>query len=93
MLKNDINEVILEISVNTLYLKPIGSPEPPTYSPEYKGLSLAFTLVIAADIMVMTEPLTKGNHTVHFKSSLICSDPDCSDPNYVQDLKYNIIAQ
>ena len=48
---------------------------------------------VADGFYIITEPLTKGNHTVHFKSSLICSDPDCSDPNYVQDLKYNIIAQ
>jgi hypothetical protein len=42
---------------------------------------------------VLTEPLPKGNHTVHFKSSLICSDPDCAEPNFAQDIKYNIIAE
>jgi len=48
---------------------------------------------VADGFYIITEPLTKGPHSIHFKSSLICSDPDCSDPNYVQDLKYNIIAE
>ena len=42
---------------------------------------------------VLTEPLPKGNHTVHYKSSLICLDPDCAEPNFAQDIKYNIIAE
>jgi hypothetical protein len=49
--------------------------------------------VVADGFYILTEPLTKGNHSVHFKSSLICLDPDCSDPNYVQDVQYNIIAK
>ena len=42
---------------------------------------------------VLTEPLTLGNHTVHFKSSLICSDPGCAEPNFAQDINYNIVAK
>jgi hypothetical protein len=42
---------------------------------------------------ILTEPITEGNHTIHFKSSLICLDPDCSEPNFVQDVKYNIVAR
>ena len=42
---------------------------------------------------IITEPLAKGTYTIHFKSSLICSDPDCADPNFVQDIKYTIIAE
>ncbi|RPI82948.1 MAG: hypothetical protein EHM34_06100 [Nitrosopumilales archaeon] len=49
--------------------------------------------VVADGFHIITEPLAKGNHTIHFKSSLICSDPDCADPNFVQDLNYNIIAK
>jgi hypothetical protein len=41
---------------------------------------------------IITEPLAKGTHVIHFKSSLICPDPSCSDPNFAQDIKYNIIA-
>jgi hypothetical protein len=48
---------------------------------------------VADGYYILTEPLSTGNHTVHFKSSLICSEPDCVDPNFVQDIKYNIIAK
>lgn len=49
--------------------------------------------VVADGFYILTEPLAKGNHTIHFKSSLICSDPDCGDPNFVQDINYAIIAK
>jgi hypothetical protein len=49
--------------------------------------------VVADGRYVITEPLPKGNHTVHYKSSLICPDPDCAEPNFAQDIKYNIIAK
>ena len=42
---------------------------------------------------IITEPLTKGNYSVHFKSSLICLDPGCAEPNFAQDIKYNIVAE
>jgi hypothetical protein len=42
---------------------------------------------------IITEPLAKGNYPIHFKSSLICPDPDCAEPNFAQDIKYNIIAE
>jgi hypothetical protein len=29
----------------------------------------------------------------HIKSSLICLDPDCVEPNFATDVKYNIIAE
>jgi len=48
---------------------------------------------VANGFYILTEPLATGNHTIHFKSSLICSDPDCADPNLVQDVKYNIVAE
>ena len=47
---------------------------------------------VADGYYIITEPLTRGNHTIHYKSSLICSDPDCADPNFVTDVKYNVIA-
>jgi hypothetical protein len=49
--------------------------------------------VIGDGFYIITEPLTKGNYSVHFKSSLICLDPDCAEPNFAQDIKYNIIAK
>jgi hypothetical protein len=48
----------------------------------------------AADgFYILTEPLKNGTYPIHFKSSLICSDPDCADPNFVQDIQYKIIAE
>lgn len=52
-----------------------------------------WTKAVTDGFYILTEPLTKGSHTINFKSSLICPDPDCSDPNYVQDVNYNIIAK
>ena len=49
--------------------------------------------VIGDGFYIITEPLTQGNYSVHFKSSLICLDPDCAEPNFAQDIKYNIIAE
>ena len=51
------------------------------------------TTASADGFYVVTEPLSKGNHTINFRSSLICSDPDCADPNFAQDITYNIIAE
>lgn len=48
---------------------------------------------VADGYYIITEPLAKGNHTVNYKSSLICSDPDCAEPNFVIDIEYNIIAK
>jgi len=42
---------------------------------------------------IITEPLQKGNYPVHFKSSLSCTDPNCAEPNFAQDIKYNIIVE
>jgi hypothetical protein len=49
--------------------------------------------VVADGFYILTEPLTNGSYPIHFKSSLICPDPDCADPNFVQDITYNIIAE
>ena len=49
--------------------------------------------VVADGFYTVTEPMTSGNHTIHFKFSLICPDPECAEPNFAQDIKYNIIAE
>ena len=49
--------------------------------------------VVADGFYIITEPLIKGNYSVHFKSSLICPDPGCAEPNFAQDIKYNIVAE
>jgi hypothetical protein len=48
---------------------------------------------VADGFYILTEPLKNGTYPVHFKSSLICPDPDCSDPNFVQDIQYTIVAE
>ena len=49
--------------------------------------------VVADGFYIITEPVTKGDYSIHFKSSLICPDPDCAEPNFAQDIQYNIIAE
>jgi hypothetical protein len=49
--------------------------------------------VVADGFFILTEPLTPGNHTVQYKSSLICPDVGCVEPAFAQDIKYNIIAK
>jgi hypothetical protein len=51
------------------------------------------TKAVADGYYIMTEPLQKGNNTVHYKSSLSCLDPGCAEPNFAQDIKYNIVAE
>ena len=51
------------------------------------------TKAIADGYYVITEPLPKGNYTVHYKSSLICSVSACLETNFAQDIKYTIIAE
>jgi hypothetical protein len=51
------------------------------------------TIAAGDGFYIMTEPLAKGTYLVHYKSSLICTQPDCVDPNFAQDITYTIIAQ
>jgi hypothetical protein len=51
------------------------------------------TKAVADGYYIMTDPLPKGNHTVHYKSSLSCLDPGCAEPNFAQDINYNIITE
>jgi hypothetical protein len=51
------------------------------------------TKAVADGYYVITEPLTKGNYPIHYKSSLSCLDPGCAEPNFAQDINYNITAK
>ena len=51
------------------------------------------TTGVADGYYIMTDPLQRGNYTVHYKSSLSCLEPGCAEPNFAQDIKYNIIAE
>jgi len=48
---------------------------------------------VADGFYIITEPLAKGTYTIQFKSSLLCQETDCSEPNFAQDIKYTIIAE
>ena len=48
---------------------------------------------VADGFYIITQPLAKGTYPIHFKSSLLCQEADCSEPNFAQDIKYTIIAQ
>jgi len=49
---------------------------------------------VAADgFYILTEPLTAGNHTVHFRSSLLCTEVGCAEPAFAADVLYNIVAR
>jgi hypothetical protein len=49
--------------------------------------------VVADGFYIITEPLQKGTYQIQFKSSLICTGEECAEANFVQDIKYNIIAE
>jgi hypothetical protein len=51
------------------------------------------TTAVADGYYIMTDPLQKGNYTVHYRSSLSCLEPGCAEPNFAQDIKYNIISE
>ena len=48
--------------------------------------------VVADGWYLITEPIAKGNHTIHFKSSL-SSDPTSEEPPYGTDVTYHINAE
>ena len=51
------------------------------------------TRAVADGFYILTQPLAKGTYLIHFKSSLICTEPDCDTPNFANDITYTIIAQ
>ena len=56
-------------------------------------LALAPPSLLADGYYVITEPLATGNYTIVYKSSILCAGVDCTAPNFVQDVTYNIIAE
>ena len=64
-------------------------PDNATYGIMKGGVSKS----VADGRYIITEPLAKGTYIIHFKSSLICQEPDCVEPNFAMDIKYTIIAE
>jgi hypothetical protein len=48
---------------------------------------------VADGYYVITEPLQKGNYVITYKSSLVCPGVDCLQPNFAQDMTYNVIVE
>jgi hypothetical protein len=57
------------------------------------GATEGISKAVADGYYVITQPLAKGTYTIQYKSSLICPETDCMQPNFAQDVKYTIIVQ
>jgi len=57
------------------------------------GATEGISKAVADGYYVITEPLEKGNYTILYKSSLICPEIDCIQPNFAQDIKYRLIVE
>ena len=57
------------------------------------GVTEGISKAVADGYYIITEPLEKGNYTILYKSSLICPEIDCIQPNFAQDIKYNLIVE
>jgi len=90
-------------SVNSLYLK-IGDKEYNfedlrKYRTDTDGFDVdyadngIFGIVEGGPTKAVADGYYKGNYTIHYKSSLSCLEPGCAEPNFAQDIKYNIIAE
>ena len=57
------------------------------------GATEGSSKAVADGYYVITEPLEKGTYTILYKSSLICPEIDCIEPNFAQDIKYDLIVE
>ena len=57
------------------------------------GAAEGISKAVADGYYVITEPLEKGNYTILYKSSLICPETDCIQPNFAQDIKYTLVVE
>ena len=48
------------------------------------GVTEGISKAVVDDYYIITEPLEKGNYTILYKSSLICPEIDCIQPNFAQ---------
>ena len=51
------------------------------------------TKAVADGYYIITEVLPKGNHEIHFKSSLTCQGANCMEPHFDTDVTYKITVQ
>jgi hypothetical protein len=57
------------------------------------GASPGPSVAVADGYYVITEPLSPGNYVIDIKGSLACLNPDCLEPTYTGEIRYNLIVQ
>jgi hypothetical protein len=57
------------------------------------GVTEGTSKAVADGYYIITKPIDKGNYTIQYKSSLMCLSIDCLEPNFAQDIKYDIIVK
>jgi hypothetical protein len=57
------------------------------------GVTSGKSKAVADGYYIMTDVLPEGKHEIHYKSSLLCPEVDCLEPNFVQDVKYSLIVK
>lgn len=57
------------------------------------GASEGPSKAVADGHYIISKPLSKGEHTILWKSSLLCPEIDCLEVNFAQEVKYNIIVK
>jgi hypothetical protein len=57
------------------------------------GASAGPSVAVADGYYVITEPLSPGNYSLHIKGSLGCLNPECTEPSYAGDIRYNLIVE
>lgn len=57
------------------------------------GANAGPSKAVADGYYVITSPLATGNYSIVTKGSLVCLEPDCLEPAYATEVKYNIIVE
>jgi hypothetical protein len=100
--QNGVNSLYLKIDNNEYTyddLLKYRLPQPTVFQVTFPdkgifGVTKGGSSTVAADgFYILTEPLTAGNHIVHFKSSLLCTEVGCAEPAFAQDVLYDIVAR
>jgi hypothetical protein len=100
--QNGVNSLYLKIDNNEYTyddLLKYRLPQPTVFQVTFPdkgifGVNEGGSSTVAADgFYILTEPLTAGNHIVHFRSSLLSTEVGAAEPAYAQDVSYDIVAR
>jgi hypothetical protein len=100
--KNDQDHVTsLYLKINNIEFKDQDLRKFRTHTREFQvtfpnhalfGAAPGVSAVVADGYYVITKPLSEGNYNIIIKSSLACLKPDCVEPTFASDIKYNLIV-